>query len=101
MSQSPEPDIAEEDAGPRTVVANPQEEHRLLASFLESVYLEWADQASPALGGETPRHAAAAAESRHRVRALIDAIEETDVALRRMGRAGYDYNRLRAQVGVS
>ena len=95
-----DPDLAEEDPGPRTVVANPQEEHRLLAAFLDSVYLEWADRASPALGGETPRHAAAGAEFRDRVRALIDEVEGSDIALRRTGRSGYDYNRLRAHVGL-
>ncbi len=94
------PDIAEEQPGPRSVAASPEEEHRLLATFLESVYLEWADRPSPALGGQTPRHAAAMPDTRPKVAALIDEVEGNDVALHRTKKPGYDYNQLRARVGL-
>jgi hypothetical protein len=91
----------EEDApAPLTVVVMPEVEQSLLAAFLEAVYLEWADRPSPALHGQTPRHAANTAEGRAKVAALIDALEREDLAARRTGKPGYDYGRLRAQVGL-
>lgn len=96
-----QPDVAEEEVDRRVIVVQLEEEYRLLTAFLESVYLDWADRPSPALEGKTPRHAAAAADTRQKVEGLINAVEQNDLALRRTGRSGYDYNRLRAHVGLS
>jgi hypothetical protein len=41
-----------------------------------------------------------AEDGRARVAALIDTLQRDDPAVRRTGRAGYDYSRLRAQVGL-
>ncbi|HQV47177.1 MAG TPA: hypothetical protein PL109_12125, partial [Nitrospira sp.] len=43
-------------AEPLTVVVTDEEDRTLMNAFLETVYLEWADRESPAVGGETPRH---------------------------------------------
>lgn len=83
-----------------SVVVEGEEERRLLADFLESVYLEWADRPSPALGGRTPRHAVTSPEAKAEVAALIAQLERDDLARRRTGQAGYDYNQLRAHVGL-
>jgi hypothetical protein len=96
----PHVNLEDDEPVPLTVVVHPEEELALLAPFLESVYLEWADRPSPALCGETPRHAANTAEGRAKVAALIDALEREDLAARRTGKPGYDYGRLRAQVGL-
>lgn len=96
----PEVDFAAEEVTPRTIVVTAEEEHRLLSTFLESVYLEWADQPSPALGGQTPRHVMGRPDGRARVAALIDQVERDDLGRRRIGKPGYDYNRLRAHVGL-
>lgn len=83
-----------------SVEVTADEDYRLLKGFLESVYLEWADQPSPALGGRTPRHTAAEPDGRATVGALIERMERDDPARRRTGRPGYDYNMLRAHVGL-
>lgn len=85
---------------PVTLVVTPEEDHALLAQFLEKAYLEWSDQPHLALGGLTPRHAAASASARGTVGALIDEMAQNDLGLSRTGRAAFDYNRLRAHVGL-
>jgi hypothetical protein len=93
-------DLAKDEGAPAPVIVPADEEHRLLSSFLESVYLEWTDRPSPILGGQTPRHAAASPKTSGRVADLIAQLERNDLARRRTGKAGYDYNRLRAHVGL-
>ncbi len=83
-----------------SVVVTPEEDRTFLASFLDRVFLEWADQESPALGGQTPRHAAASAATRDKVAALIDEMERNDIGRRRTGQPAFEYNRLRAHVGL-
>ncbi len=82
------------------LVVTQDEDRALLNQFLEKAYLEWSDQPHRSLGGQTPRHAAAVAETRGRVAALIDEMARHDPGLSRMGRAAFDYNRLRAHVGL-
>lgn len=95
-----EPDLGRDLIEGRVLHVSEEEEQGLWGSFLGEVYLDWPDKPSPALGGKTPRHAAASPEGRRQVAALIDRLEEFDLARRRTGRAGYDYGRLRAQVGL-
>lgn len=84
-----------------TVVQVPSDEERQLqTAFLETVYLDWADRPSPALRGQTPRHAAADPRERPKVEALIRQLEQDDPVWRRTGQAGYDYDRLRQHVGL-
>ena len=85
---------------PLTLVVTQEEDRALLNQFLEKAYLEWSDQPHRSLGGQTPRHAAASAEMRGRVGALIDEMARHDPGLSRMGRSAFDYNRLRAHVGL-
>src|SRR5579884_751049 len=84
----------------RSLVVTAEEDRMFLASFLDRVYLEWADQESPALGGQTPRRAAASPAARDKVGALIDEMERNDTGRRRTGRSAFEYNRLRAHVGL-
>ncbi|WP_447980655.1 hypothetical protein [Candidatus Nitrospira bockiana] len=98
--EPPVVDLARDSRPPVTVIVPVEEERRLLSVFEESVYLEWADRESPALNGATPRHAAAQPDRRARVAALIDRLEQDDLAARRTGRPGYEYNQLRAHVGL-
>ncbi|MCW5798795.1 MAG: hypothetical protein KIT40_09870 [Nitrospira sp.] len=85
---------------PLTVVVTGEEDRALLKTFLETIYLEWADRESPALGGETPRHVAKTPAGRERVAGLIDDMERCDFGLLRSGVAAFDYNVLRAHVGI-
>ncbi|MBM4125913.1 MAG: hypothetical protein FJ247_00990 [Nitrospira sp.] len=85
---------------PLTVVVTQDEDCALLNQFLDKAYLEWSDQPHRSLGGLTPRHAAASEEMRGRVGALIDEMAQHDPGLSRMGRTAFDYNRLRAHVGL-
>ena len=77
-----------------------EEDLALLGNFLETTYLEWADRESPALAGKTPRHAAVSAEGRKAVETLIAGMERDDPGLYRTGRRVFDYNKLRAHVGL-
>ncbi|MBI5775894.1 MAG: hypothetical protein HY444_00775, partial [Nitrospirae bacterium] len=96
----PEVNLEEEDPAPRRIVVTQDAEQELLTSFLEAVYLEWADRPSPSLNGQTPRHAMGTADGRAKVAALIEDLERNDLAARRTGKPGYEYSRLRAHVGL-
>ncbi len=102
-SLTPPPRQVEEtqlmEGGPLTFRVTPEEDRTLLAAFLETTYLEWADQESPALNGKTPRHAAAT-DGRKAVAAIIDQMERNDLGVRRTGQPAFDYNILRAHVGL-
>lgn len=86
---------------PLTVVVTGEEDRALVKAFLETVYLEWADRESPALGGDTPRHVARNPDGRGRVASLIDDMERHDFGLLRSGMTAFDYNVLRAHVGLA
>lgn len=81
-------------------VVSPEEEHQILASFLETVYLEWAETPSPFLKGQSPRHYCHAQQDTKEVAAIIDQMEQHDLGRRRTGRPAYDYNTLRAHIGL-
>jgi hypothetical protein len=83
-----------------TLVVTPEEDLTMLHQFLEKAYLEWADQPHPALSGHTPRHAAATPTLRDKVGALIDHMERHDPGYQRFGKPAFDYNPLRAHVGL-
>lgn len=85
---------------PLTLVVSHEEDRALVNTFLETVYLEWADRESPVLGGETPRHVVKTPAGRATVAGLIDDMERCDIGLLRSGVAAFDYNKLRAHVGL-
>jgi hypothetical protein len=86
--------------GPLTLVISTEEDRALLNGFLETLYLEWAEQACPSIGNHMPRHVATSAAGRAQVAALIDDMERHDPGTRRVGQASFDYDRLRAHVGL-
>ena len=98
LRQVTESQLATEE--PLTVVVTPEEDRVLLNSFLGTVYLEWAERACPALGNETPRHMMSSAAGREKVTALLAEMERHDLGVRRVGHAAFDYNTLRAHVGL-
>jgi hypothetical protein len=85
---------------PPTVIVTSEEDRTLLNQFLEKAYLEWPDQPHLALNGQTPRHAAAAPALRGKVGSLIDDMERHDPGWQRIGKPAFNYNRLRAHVGL-
>ncbi|UCH91195.1 MAG: hypothetical protein JSU60_00280, partial [Nitrospirota bacterium] len=85
-------------APPVTVSA--KEENKLLATFLEKIYLDWAEQPSPTLKGKTPRQYCRENQDRTEVAELINQMEQNDLGLQRTGNPGYDYNILRAHIGL-
>lgn len=87
-------------AQPLTMTVTPEEDRVLLKAFLEKAYLEWSDQPHRALGGQTPRHAAASPAMRAAVARLVDEMERHDPGLWRTGARVFDYNVLRAHVGL-
>lgn len=86
--------------GPLILTMSMEEDRALLNSFLEILYLEWAERACPSLGNHIPRHVAASAAGREQVAALIADMECHDPGIRRVGQASFDYHRLRAHVGL-
>ena len=83
-----------------TLVISAKEDRALLNGFLETLYLEWAERACPSLGNHMPRYLATSAAGREQVAALIADMERHDPGIRRVGQASFDYNRLRAHVGL-
>jgi hypothetical protein len=86
--------------GPLTLVLSAEEDRTLLNGFLETLYLGWAERACPSLGNHMPRHVATSATGREQVAALIADMERHDPGIRRTGQASFDYNKLRAHVGL-
>ena len=85
---------------PLTLVISREEDRAFLNGFLETLYLEWAERACPALGNQMPRHLVMAAAGREQVAALIADMERHDPGMRRVSQASFDYNTLRAHVGL-
>jgi hypothetical protein len=85
---------------PLTLVLSAEEDQALLNGFLETMYLEWAERACPSLGNHMPRHVATSAAGREQVAALIAEMERHDPGVRRVGHAAFNYNKLRAHVGL-
>lgn len=83
------------------ITVTSDEQREMWRAFSEAVYADWADTASPSLGGQTPRHAAANPSTRRQVEALIAHIERDDPGRARTGVASFDYNRLRSHIGLS
>ncbi|THJ11742.1 MAG: hypothetical protein CAF43_003445 [Nitrospira sp. CG24C] len=86
--------------GPLTLVISAEEDRAFLNGFLETLYLEWAERACPSLDNQMPRHVATSAAGREQVAALIADMERHDPGTRRVGQPSFDYNRLRAHVGL-
>jgi hypothetical protein len=85
---------------PLTLVVTAEEDRALLKGFLETLYLEWAERACPSVGNHMPRHVATSAAGREQVAVVIDDMERHDPGTRRVGQALFDYNKLRAHVGL-
>lgn len=85
---------------PPTLVVTQEEDRMLLSQFLEKAYLEWSDQPHLALSGHTPRHAAATTALQGKVDDLINDMERHDPGRQRFGKPAFNYNRLRAHVGL-
>jgi hypothetical protein len=85
---------------PLTLVISAEEDRALLNGFLETLYLEWAEQTCPSLGNHMPRHVATSAAGREQVAVLIADMERHDPGIRRVGHAAFDYTKLRAHVGL-
>jgi len=85
---------------PLTLTMSAEEDLAFLNGFLETLYLEWAERACPSIGNQMPRHVATSAAGREQVAVLIADIECHDPGVRRVGQSAFDYNRLRAHVGL-
>ena len=96
--QLKESELAVEEA--LTLVISAEEDQTLLSGFLETLYLEWAERDCPSLGNHMPRHVATSAADREQVAVLIADMERHDPGIRRVGRLVFDYNKLRAHVGI-
>ena len=96
----PQVDLLAEKYLPPPVTVSIEEEKTLLAKFLENVYLEWAEQPSPALKGKTPRQYCRENHDTKEVAELIDQMERNDLGLQRTRQQAYDYSILRAHIGI-
>jgi len=82
------------------VTVSVKEENKLLSTLLEKIYLDWAEQPSPALKGKTPRQYCREHHDTKEVAELIDQMERNDLGLQRTGQRAYDYSILRAHIGL-
>ncbi|TFG59517.1 MAG: DUF2384 domain-containing protein [Nitrospirales bacterium] len=83
-----------------SVTVSVKEENKLLSIFSEKIYLDWAEQPSPALKGKTPRQYCRENHDTKEVAELIDQMERNDLGLQRTGQRAYDYSILRAHIGL-
>ena len=82
------------------VTVSVKEEIKLLSTFSEKIYLDWAEHPSPALKGKTPRQYCREHHDTTEVAELIDQMERNDLGLQRTGQRAYDYSILRAHIGL-
>jgi hypothetical protein len=75
-------------------------EAELLAEFYEQHYGKWLDEPLPALGGRTPRQAAASKSGRPKVVALLKHMENSTERQRREGLGGYDFSWMWEDLGL-
>lgn len=92
-----EPGPGEDDRVPFAL--RPAEEQRLLAGFMTDHMRRWLDEPLPALGGQTPREAAAG-EQRDEVVRLVRGIENSADRARRRGEPGAEVSWLRAELAI-
>lgn len=93
-------DLEAEEPPTRIIQVSEDEERRLLSQFLETVYVDWTEKPCPALRNQFPRQYAVTPERKQTVAQIIDEREREDLCRRRTGTPGYDYNILRAHVGL-
>ncbi|GJL61529.1 MAG: hypothetical protein NPIRA04_01830 [Nitrospirales bacterium] len=96
----PEVDLLSDTFNARPVIVAIEDDQKILRPLLETVYLDWAERPCPVLHDETPRHVCSRDGDTGTVAALIDQMEQDDLAYRRTGTRGYDYNILRGHVGI-
>ena len=96
----PQVDLLADQYVPPPVTVPAEEEVKLLSTFLEKVYLDWAEQPSPALKGKTPRQYCRENHDTTEVAKLIDHMEQHDLGRQRTGQRAYDYSILRAHIGL-
>ncbi|OLC16598.1 MAG: hypothetical protein AUH29_04550 [Candidatus Rokubacteria bacterium 13_1_40CM_69_27] len=75
-------------------------EAKLLAEFYEQHYGKWLDEPLPALGGRTPRQAAASKSGRPKVIALLKHMDNLAERQRQEGLAAYDFGWMWAELGL-
>jgi hypothetical protein len=96
----PQIDLLARQYVPPPITVPVKEEIKLLSTFLEKVYLDWAEQPAPALKGKTPRQYCREHHDTKVVAELIDHMEQNDLGLQRTGQQAFDYNILRAHIGL-
>jgi hypothetical protein len=78
----------------------PEVEAELVQGFYERHYRSWVDASLPALGGKTPREAAASKTGRPKLVALLKDMESHAARDRRAGRPAYDFGWMWGELGL-
>jgi Protein of unknown function (DUF2384) len=80
---------------------DPQELAQALAGVVKRSYARWADEAIPALNGQTPRQALQSAAGLERVKGLLRSYEDGEARMAaQQGRAGISYQFLWDELGL-
>jgi hypothetical protein len=98
--QEPEQAMAERQREPSAERPLSEAEARITAQFYQEHQQAWLDEAIPALGGLTPRQAAATAAGRLELEELLRDMENAAERAARAGRPSYDVAQIRAQLGL-
>ena len=72
----------------------------MLASVMQKYMFAWPDQALPALGGKTPREAAATKAGREKVLEFIKDMENGEARKKKAGEPSIDLGPLRRELGI-
>ena len=78
----------------------PEVKKKVLMDFYAKHYEKWPDTPLPALGGSTPREAAADPEQRAPLIEMLKTFENTEDRKRRAGEPWYDFSRIKKTLGV-
>jgi hypothetical protein len=88
------------DRAPKASAVPPEIEAELVGEMYERHYRQWPDEPLPALGGRTPREAAAVPSARRTLIALLKEMEVMNERGRRQGHPSYDFTWLWGELGL-
>lgn len=74
---------------------------KFLQEYLEDYYDRWIDMEIPALDNKTPREAARDPNLKGRLIQLLKEMDFAEGAMKRDGRYGYDFDKIRRKLGLS
>lgn len=93
------PHAGEDEAGEFNLASLPKEDRKRFEEMLAQQHMSWLDERVPMLGGKTPRETAKTSQGKKQVADMINDWENMH-GRSRDGQFSFDFNKLRAELGI-